>query len=90
LPEAILLPVQDPEAADADEDGVVDEFDNCEEAANADQEDTDGDGVGDACQVEPDSDEDEIPDEADNCPEELNALQEDADEDGVGDACEPE
>ena len=32
-----------------DGDGVDDRFDNCPEVANADQEDTDGDGVGDAC-----------------------------------------
>jgi Ca2+-binding RTX toxin-like protein len=89
-PAAVLLPPVDPEDGDADEDGVLDSVDNCAEAANADQEDTDADGIGDSCQSEPDSDGDEVPDEADNCPEDTNALQEDADENGVGDACEPE
>ncbi len=89
-PAAALLPPVDPEDGDTDEDGVLDSVDNCTEVANADQEDTDGDGIGDACQSEPDSDGDEVPDEADNCPENANALQEDTDENGVGDACEPE
>ena len=90
LPAAVLLPPVDPEDGDIDEDGVADSVDNCLEDSNADQEDTDADGVGDACQVEPDSDEDEVPDEMDNCPEDANALQEDSDENGIGDVCEPE
>ncbi|MES2640137.1 MAG: hypothetical protein V4850_11660 [Myxococcota bacterium] len=36
-------------AADDDEDGVIDDVDNCEHVANAGQEDADGDGVGDVC-----------------------------------------
>jgi hypothetical protein len=39
------------------------------------QEDTDNDGVGDAC---------------DNCPSNCNTQQLDADEDGAGDVCDPE
>lgn len=35
--------------SDVDEDGVCDELDNCPEEPNYDQEDFDGDGVGDAC-----------------------------------------
>jgi predicted 3-demethylubiquinone-9 3-methyltransferase (glyoxalase superfamily) len=43
--------VDDDEAApnDTDVDGVADDIDNCPEDANPDQEDTDGDGMGDAC-----------------------------------------
>jgi Ca2+-binding RTX toxin-like protein/streptogramin lyase len=86
----VLLAHEGLEAPDEDEDGVSDAVDNCPATANADQEDADGDGVGDACQVEADSDEDGVADEVDNCPEDVNPLQEDADENGVGDACEPE
>ncbi|NNF67983.1 MAG: hypothetical protein HKM98_10780 [Gammaproteobacteria bacterium] len=34
---------------DADQDGVLDSFDNCTEVANAAQRDTDGDGYGNFC-----------------------------------------
>lgn len=34
---------------DFDSDGVADDSDNCVEAANADQRDTDGDGIGSVC-----------------------------------------
>ena len=38
-----------PAPADGDEDGVIDDEDNCPDDPNPDQEDCDGDGVGDAC-----------------------------------------
>ena len=41
---------------DSDVDGVVDDSDNCPNAANADQTDTDGDGLGDACDADDDGD----------------------------------
>jgi hypothetical protein len=36
--------------ADADRDGVPDQYDNCPKVANRDQNDSDGDRVGDACE----------------------------------------
>lgn len=72
---------------DADEDGVADSEDNCPEVPNAEQVDTDGNGVGDACNDAEDADGDEFADALDNCPNEPNPGQEDADGNGVGDAC---
>jgi hypothetical protein len=74
--------------ADADEDGVPNNADNCPEVANPEQEDSDSNGVGDACEPVADADEDGVADEVDNCPEDPNPLQEDANKNGIGDACE--
>ncbi|MCA1684002.1 MAG: thrombospondin type 3 repeat-containing protein [Actinobacteria bacterium] len=74
--------------ADGDADGVPDAADNCPDAANPDQADADGDGLGEAC--DPDADGDGIPDESDNCPAGANTDQADADGDGLGDACDPD
>jgi hypothetical protein len=73
--------------ADADEDGVPDTSDNCPENFNPRQDDTDDDGVGDACEAA-DTDGDGVPDDEDNCASTPNADQLDSDGDGVGDACD--
>jgi hypothetical protein len=77
-------------APDADGDGFPDDADSCPSLANADQRDTDGDGIGDRCDAEPlpDGDADGVPDLADNCRDVPNPEQTDTDGDGVGDACD--
>ncbi len=70
---------------DLDQDGWLNQEDNCPEVYNPEQEDSDGDGVGDACT---DTDEDGAFDLEDNCPLVYNPGQQDLDEDGAGDACD--
>ncbi|TWT42123.1 Alpha-agarase precursor [Phycisphaerae bacterium RAS1] len=77
------------ELPDADEDGVLDADDNCPEAANPNQADSDDDGAGDACDPDADFDGDGFINADDNCPTLANPGQEDADGNGVGDVCEP-
>lgn len=62
-----------PQPPDADEDGVIDDEDNCITVANPDQLDGDNDSFGDAC---------------DNCPGDFNPGQDDIDGDQLGDACD--
>ena len=81
---------------DTDNDGIVDELDNCPEIENAGQADADADDVGDVCDNCPvnannnqaDTDSDERGDACDNCPNDSNANQDDADGDEVGDVCD--
>ena len=69
-----------------DGDGIDDAQDNCPDIDNPQQEDTDADGRGDAC--DEDDDGDGVPDAGDNCPLAANADQRDSDADGAGDACD--
>ena len=71
---------------DEDDDGVWDEQDNCPVVANPDQTDTDGDGLGDACDA--DDDGDAVADADDNCATVPNPDQADADGDGLGNVCD--
>ena len=73
---------------DRDEDGVRDGFDNCPGSSNPAQTDSDGDTLGDACDLNIDTDSDGIDDQLDNCPLVSNVNQTDTDGNGTGDACE--
>src|SRR6185295_19613546 len=72
--------------ADTDGDGILDGADNCPASPNANQLDSDGDGLGNACDV--DQDNDGVANGTDNCPLVANGTQADGDGDGIGDACD--
>ncbi len=75
-----------PTDGDADNDGIPDLLDNCPNAENANQLDTDADGAGDVC--DDDDDSDGVLDGADNCPLVANPDQANGDGDADGDVCD--
>ena len=77
-----LTPLYTP-IEDADRDGVADDDDNCPSTSNASQTDTDGDGLGDACDEDDDNDglKDDVEEELGTDPQD-----DDTDGDGVTDA----
>ncbi len=77
-----------PDYLDIENDSIPDSTDNCPDAYNPDQYDSDSDGIGDACDSMTDSDSDGIADSKDNCPMVSNSAQADKDGDGYGDACD--
>ena len=72
--------------SDEDEDGVLDDSDNCPSTPNPDQADLDGDNIGDACDTDVDGD--SVENTSDNCPLVANSDQLDVDGDLIGDACD--
>ncbi|MBU8933405.1 MAG: hypothetical protein KOO62_05295, partial [candidate division Zixibacteria bacterium] len=90
--------VEIPLIEDEDSDGIPDADDNCPTTFNPDQEDADGDDIGNVCDVCTDTDGDDFGDPdfvfntcpVDNCPTVYNPNQLDSDSDGIGDACEAE
>ena len=76
--------ISGPTGRDLDGDGIVDASDNCITVPNADQQDQNGNGAGDAC----DSDADGVQAPFDNCGGIANPDQADRDNDGRGDACD--
>jgi hypothetical protein len=73
----------DEESPDYDDDGVLNDDDNCPVNANPDQADSDGDGTGDVC--DPIDDGDACPDDPDKTePGECGCGEPDSDSDGDG------
>ncbi|MBI2675709.1 MAG: thrombospondin type 3 repeat-containing protein [Candidatus Aenigmarchaeota archaeon] len=78
---------------DTDGDALIDRLDNCPLISNPEQEDSDGDNIGNACDACPndssnDADGDGICGNIDNCPSDSNPGQADTDGDGLGDLCD--
>ena len=63
-----------------------DSCDNCRGVATTDITDTDGDRLGDVCDLNDDND--GFLDDVDNCPKVFNQDQADSDGDGLGDLCD--
>lgn len=71
---------------DSDNDGILNNEDNCPEIPNPNQSNNDDDELGDIC--DPDDDNDGVDDTEDKCPFDEDPNQEDFDNDGIGDACD--
>lgn len=80
------MPVGPSWVTDSDADFIYDYEDNCPFDVNAEQLDSDGDGLGDAC--DEDNDSDGVANSEDNCTHIPNPEQADADGDGYGDLCD--
>lgn len=84
---AAMTVIQNIILSDIDGDGVVDSIDNCMDAANPDQLDTDNDTQGNACDT--DDDNDGVSDDKDAFP--LDASESlDTDGDGIGNNADPD
>lgn len=77
-----------PNPPDTDGDGIPDYNDNCDLVANPGQEDSNNNGIGDACEPFVDSDGDGVANSIDNCINDYNPNQSDANSNGIGDACD--
>ncbi|MCD4680909.1 MAG: thrombospondin type 3 repeat-containing protein [Bacteroidales bacterium] len=83
-------------SSDIDNDGHLNDADNCPCRYNPQQEDIDNDGHGDACDNCPgiynyyqdDTDEDGVGNICDNCKYRINPMQLDTDNDALGDSCD--
>jgi hypothetical protein len=71
---------------DTDNDGILNNIDNCPSIYNPNQSDIDKDGTGDLC--DNDIDGDGFLNEVDNCPTIFSEQQVDLDGDGIDDACD--
>jgi Tol biopolymer transport system component len=89
-----LLAGTDPFVQDTDLDGVDDGVDLCPLIPDPDQDNADGDALGNVCDACPfdadnDIDTDGLCGDVDNCPGTANSDQADSDLDDVGDLCDP-
>lgn len=73
--------------SDQDNDGIIDQNDNCPAIVNPDQRDINNNRIGDACE---DFDGDGVLNTNDNCPDHPNSNQRDSDGDRIGDQCDPD
>ena len=80
------FPLDPSESYDGDSDGIGDNSDNCPAVSNSNQENTDNDASGNAC--DDDDDNDGLLDANDNCPLVINEDQLNTDGDALGNVCD--